>query len=364
MLPDSPQSSLQQIQCDRAGEGCWAGADCRCTERDSQRERKGDWRKLERDQEAACRQTQVIIHLRKDAVTVVKVLDGSCLFLHQVLHQGERWPDPPTEAAFREEHCPESDGGEVQQSARGYLSFTVFQRICFLFSSQYFLWTCFSNVFQMPLFFNDLPLLFLNINGFKCLCDTVLFKNAFSSQLESFITLKLTRHFVAPPPCLPQCTHHFCQTYEHQMQEVRCISYFKLFPHPRLSHFLWKIFFVGKSSLCPVQSQQPLRESQEALLKKLEELTEQLKQERERALALEGQLTTATLSLQTQDKVSISAFIVQFRLCLLNHPFHILFVCFISVTREDCRPGRGERFNKRQLRHFTRKVRGPSIYSI
>lgn len=51
------------------------------------------------------------------------------------------------------------------------------------------------------------------------------------------------------------------------------------------------------------QSQRSLRESQGALLEKVEELTEQLKQERQRALALEGQLNTATLSLQTLDKV-------------------------------------------------------------
>lgn len=37
----------------------------------------------------------------------------------------------------------------------------------------------------------------------------------------------------------------------------------------------------------------------------MEELTEQLKQERQRALALEGQLTTSTLSLQTLDKVHL-----------------------------------------------------------
>lgn len=103
----------------------------------------------------------------------------------------------------------------------------------------------------------------------------------------------------------------------------------------------------GKPPLRPVQSQQPLRESQEALLKKVEELTEQLKKERERALALEGQLTTTTLSLQTQDKVFISALIVQLRPCLLNHTCHIYV--FISVTREDCRLRRRERFNKRQL---------------
>uniref|UniRef100_A0A3B4VGV3 Protein fantom-like n=1 Tax=Seriola dumerili TaxID=41447 RepID=A0A3B4VGV3_SERDU len=51
------------------------------------------------------------------------------------------------------------------------------------------------------------------------------------------------------------------------------------------------------------ESQSSLRESQGALLEKVEELTEQLKQERQRALALEGQLTSATLSLQTLDKL-------------------------------------------------------------
>lgn len=51
------------------------------------------------------------------------------------------------------------------------------------------------------------------------------------------------------------------------------------------------------------QSHRPLRESQGALLEKVEELTEQLKHERQRALTLEGQLTTSSLSLQTLDKV-------------------------------------------------------------
>ncbi|XP_029382814.1 protein fantom [Echeneis naucrates] len=51
------------------------------------------------------------------------------------------------------------------------------------------------------------------------------------------------------------------------------------------------------------ESQKSLKESQGALLGKVEELTEQLKQERQRALALEGQLGTATLSLQSLDKL-------------------------------------------------------------
>ncbi|XP_030578643.1 protein fantom-like isoform X1 [Archocentrus centrarchus] len=51
------------------------------------------------------------------------------------------------------------------------------------------------------------------------------------------------------------------------------------------------------------ETQRSLRENQGALLEKVEELTEQLKQERQRALELEGQLTTTTLSLQTLDKL-------------------------------------------------------------
>ena len=53
----------------------------------------------------------------------------------------------------------------------------------------------------------------------------------------------------------------------------------------------------------PPQSHRSLRESQGALLEKVEELTEQLKEEKQRALALQGQFNTATLSLQNLDKV-------------------------------------------------------------
>ncbi|XP_061620244.1 protein fantom isoform X3 [Phyllopteryx taeniolatus] len=51
------------------------------------------------------------------------------------------------------------------------------------------------------------------------------------------------------------------------------------------------------------ESQRSLRESQTLLLEKAEELSEQLKQERDRALTLEAQLTTANLSLQNLDKL-------------------------------------------------------------
>ncbi|KAL6118755.1 uncharacterized protein ACO6RY_03480 [Pungitius sinensis] len=51
------------------------------------------------------------------------------------------------------------------------------------------------------------------------------------------------------------------------------------------------------------ERQRSLTESQGALLEKVEELTEHLMQERQRALALEGQVTTATLSLKAMDKL-------------------------------------------------------------
>ncbi|XP_077355756.1 protein fantom [Festucalex cinctus] len=51
------------------------------------------------------------------------------------------------------------------------------------------------------------------------------------------------------------------------------------------------------------ESQRSLQESQTLLLEKVEELSEQLKQERHRALTLEAELTTAGLSLQNLDKL-------------------------------------------------------------
>lgn len=51
------------------------------------------------------------------------------------------------------------------------------------------------------------------------------------------------------------------------------------------------------------QSQRSLKDSQRALLEKVEELTEQLKEERQRVLVLEGQLTTINLSVQALEKV-------------------------------------------------------------
>uniref|UniRef100_A0A3Q2Q0D6 Uncharacterized protein n=1 Tax=Fundulus heteroclitus TaxID=8078 RepID=A0A3Q2Q0D6_FUNHE len=65
--------------------------------------------------------------------------------------------------------------------------------------------------------------------------------------------------------------------------------------------------------LSSLQGQRALRESQAALLEKVEELSEQLKQERQKALTLEGELSTTSLSLQTLDKLSITLF--QIKVC-------------------------------------------------
>lgn len=46
-----------------------------------------------------------------------------------------------------------------------------------------------------------------------------------------------------------------------------------------------------------------MKECQVALLEKVEELNERLKQERQRSLDLEGQLTSTSLSAQNMDKV-------------------------------------------------------------
>ncbi|XP_061768483.1 protein fantom isoform X3 [Nerophis ophidion] len=51
------------------------------------------------------------------------------------------------------------------------------------------------------------------------------------------------------------------------------------------------------------ETQTSLRESQAVLLEKVEELSEKLKQERQRVLTLDGQLTTASLSLQNLEKL-------------------------------------------------------------
>nr|XP_057923870.1 protein fantom isoform X2 [Doryrhamphus excisus] len=51
------------------------------------------------------------------------------------------------------------------------------------------------------------------------------------------------------------------------------------------------------------ENQMSLKESNAALLEKVEEQSEELKQERQRALMLEGQLTTASLSLQNLEKL-------------------------------------------------------------
>lgn len=53
------------------------------------------------------------------------------------------------------------------------------------------------------------------------------------------------------------------------------------------------------------QTQRSLKETRAALLQRVDEVTEQLKQESQRALELEGHLTASNLSLQNLDKVPL-----------------------------------------------------------
>ncbi|XP_061664289.1 protein fantom isoform X2 [Syngnathoides biaculeatus] len=79
------------------------------------------------------------------------------------------------------------------------------------------------------------------------------------------------------------------QVYEKQLEEVK---------GTRLAITI-RLTANRRDLNCLTQSQRSMREGQTLLLEKAEELNEQLKQERDRALTLEAQLTTANLSRQT-----------------------------------------------------------------
>ncbi|XP_049923318.1 protein fantom [Epinephelus moara] len=79
------------------------------------------------------------------------------------------------------------------------------------------------------------------------------------------------------------------------------------------------------------ESQRSLRQSQGALLEKVEELTEQLKQERQRALALEGQLTSSSLSLQTLDKLQEQISDLEGERDLIKENYNTLLESTLSV---------------------------------
>ncbi|XP_056156152.1 protein fantom [Lampris incognitus] len=72
------------------------------------------------------------------------------------------------------------------------------------------------------------------------------------------------------------------------------------------------------------ESQRSLKESQGALLEKVEELSEQLKQERQRSLVLEGQLTTATLSLQALEELEARISDLEGEKALLKESYNTL----------------------------------------
>lgn len=97
-------------------------------------------------------------------------------------------------------------------------------------------------------------------------------------------------------------------------------------------------------------------ESQGALLQKVEELSEQLKQERQRAVALEGQVSTTSLSLQSLDKVSRLHLHVEIQ--AKTQDGHEIMQQFpVSAAGEDIWPGGREGSDKEKLWHSTRKVK-------
>ncbi|XP_036407622.1 protein fantom, partial [Megalops cyprinoides] len=89
------------------------------------------------------------------------------------------------------------------------------------------------------------------------------------------------------------------------------------------------------------ESQKSIKESQEALLGKVQELTEQLKQERQRVLCLEGQLTTATFSSHALEELQERLADVEGERDLLKENYDRLLESTMSVqSRYNERPGR------------------------
>ncbi|XP_029112235.1 protein fantom-like [Scleropages formosus] len=88
------------------------------------------------------------------------------------------------------------------------------------------------------------------------------------------------------------------------------------------------------------ESQKSLKESQQVLLHKVEELTEQLKQERLKALTLEGQLTTATLSLQASEELQERVADLEGERDLLKESYDRLLHSTMSTQDEQNKPDR------------------------
>ncbi|XP_070786062.1 protein fantom [Enoplosus armatus] len=105
------------------------------------------------------------------------------------------------------------------------------------------------------------------------------------------------------------------------------------------------------------ESQRSLRESQGALLEKVEELTEQLKQERQRALALEGKLTTSTMALQTLDKLQERISDLEGERDLIKENYDTLLESTLSV--QSSRDGRVEKHREVEQK---REKQGENIY--
>ncbi|XP_056299033.1 protein fantom isoform X3 [Pseudoliparis swirei] len=95
------------------------------------------------------------------------------------------------------------------------------------------------------------------------------------------------------------------------------------------------------------ERQRSLSQSQGALLDKVEELSDQLKQERQRALELEGRLTTTTLSLHTLDKLQDSLSDLEGERDLIKENYDALLESTLSVQTSH----NGEVERRREVSH-------------
>ncbi|XP_068164427.1 protein fantom [Antennarius striatus] len=107
------------------------------------------------------------------------------------------------------------------------------------------------------------------------------------------------------------------------------------------------------------ESHKSLRENQGALLEKVEELTGQLKQERERAVALEGQLTSSSLSRQTLDKLQERISDVERERDLIKENYDTLLESTLSVQ---C--SHNEQVDKQKVVDQKRDILGENTYKM
>ncbi|KTF92404.1 hypothetical protein cypCar_00019604 [Cyprinus carpio] len=109
------------------------------------------------------------------------------------------------------------------------------------------------------------------------------------------------------------------------------------------------------------EGQRSLKESQGALLGKVEELSELLKQEKQRVLTLEGQLNAATLSLQALGELQERVSDLEGERNLLKNSYDSLLECTMSVQnhqegQHEKKDKRSEQFKDESWREDVRRL--------